>query len=328
MASMNNVFAAYRERLAVLESSGNRFAKGIAWVAGELVPVHKARMPLLDQGFLHSDLTYDVASVWDGRLFRFDDHMSRLRAGCDKLRLTMPLPAEEIQDIIVDMVGRSGIRDGLVDIIVTRGMRGVREAKAEEMVSNLYLFVVPYVWVMQPEMQYFGGSAIVARTVRRVPPGAMDPVVKNLQWGDLVRSMFEARDRGALYAFLTDGDANLTEGAGFNIVLVKDGILHTADRGVLEGITRETVFGVAKAHGIDVRREAVPVELAYDCDEIFLTTTAGGIMPVTVLDGKPVNGGLVGPVSKKMWDEYWKLHSDAAMTIEVDYSNVDDGAGA
>jgi branched-subunit amino acid aminotransferase/4-amino-4-deoxychorismate lyase len=131
--------------------------------------------------------------------------------------------------------------------------------------------------------------------------------------------MHEAQDRGAEYPFLTDGDANLTEGSGFNIVLVRDGVLYTPDRGVLQGITRRSVIDVARANGIEVRIEFVPVELAYQCDEILMCTTAGGIMPITELDGKPINGGQIGPITKLIWDGYWAMHYDPAHSFEIDY---------
>ncbi|PYI04320.1 branched-chain amino acid aminotransferase [Aspergillus sclerotiicarbonarius CBS 121057] len=321
MASMNQVFSAYAARQAILEASTNPYAKGIAWVEGQLVPLSEARIPLLDQGFLHSDLTYDVPSVWDGRFFRLDDHLARLELGCAKLRLKFPIPRDEIKQILIDMVAKSGIRDAFVELIVTRGMKSVRGTKPEDIVNNLYMFIQPYLWVMEPEVQTVGGSAVIARTVRRVPPGAIDPTVKNLQWGDLTRGMFEASDRDAMYPFLTDGDAHLTEGSGFNIVLVKDGALYTPDRGVLHGVTRKSVIDVANACGIEVRLEVVPVELAYRCDEIFMCTTAGGIMPITELDGKPVNEGQIGPTTKKIWDRYWAMHYDPAYSFVVSYDD-------
>lgn len=320
MASMTKVFAGYDARQKVLASTENPFANGIAWVEGELVPLAQARVPLLDEGFMRSDLTYDVPSVWDGRFFRLDDHISRLEASCAKLRLKLPLPREEVKRILVEMVAKSGIRDAFVEMIVTRGLKGVRGNKLEDLVNNIYMLVQPYVWVMEPEVQPVGGSAVVARTVRRVPPGSIDPTVKNLQWGDLVRGLFEAEDRGATYPFLTDGDANLTEGSGFNIVLAKDGVLYTPDRGVLQGITRKSVIDVAKSNGIEIRVEHVPVEMAYNCDEIFMCTTAGGIMPITTLDGQPVNGGKIGPITKVIWDGYWAMHYDPAYTFEINYS--------
>lgn len=317
---MNQVFDGYAARKAALDKSDNPLAKGVAWIEGALVPLSEARIPLLDQGFMHSDLTYDVPSVWDGRFFRVDDHLIRLESSCRKLRLTLPLPRAEVRQILTDMVAKSGIRDAFVQVIVTRGLKGVRETKPEDIANRLYMYIQPYVWVMAPEMQRVGGSAVIARTVRRVPPGSIDPTVKNLQWGDLTRGLFEAADRGASYPFLTDGDANLTEGSGFNIILVKDGVLYTPDRGVLEGVTRKSVFDVARTHSIEVRIEVVPVELAYHCDEIFMSTTAGGIMPITSLDGNAINGGNVGPITKVIWDRYWALHYDPAFSFQIDYS--------
>jgi branched-subunit amino acid aminotransferase/4-amino-4-deoxychorismate lyase len=181
------------------------------------------------------------------------------------------------------------------------------------------MFIQPYVWVMEPGIQPVGGSAIVARTVRRTPPGSMDPTIKNLQWGDLTRGLFEAADRGATYPFLTDGDANLTEGSGFNICLIKDNVLYTPDRGVLQGITRKSVLDAAKAIGIESRVEVVPVSMAYDCDEILMCTTAGGIMPITTLDGNPVKDGKVGPITRAIWDKYWAMHFDDKYSFEVNF---------
>ena len=327
MASMEQVFTGYAERSVGLIASDNRFAKGVAWIEGELVPLSEARIPLLDQGFMRSDLTYDVPSVWDGRFFRLDDHISRISLSCEKMRMKLPLPREEIKRILVDMVARSGIRDAYVELIVTRGLKGVRGSKPGELVSKLYLFIQPFIWVMEPEVQKIGGTAVIARTVRRTPPGAFDPTIKNLQWGDLTRAMFEAQDRGAMYPFLTDGDANLTEGSGFNIVLIIDGVLYTPDRGVLEGVTRKSVIHVARANGIEVRLEVVPIELAYRADEIFMCTTAGGIMPITCLDGQLVNGGKIGPITKKIWDDYWAMHYDPTHTFEIDYGAYDVASG-
>ncbi|CAG8047050.1 unnamed protein product [Penicillium salamii] len=319
MATMEKVFADYQARQAILASSSNLFAKGVAWVEGELTPLHQARIPILDQGFMHSDLTYDVPSVWDGRFFRLDDHITRLNVSCTKLRLKLPLPREEVKQILVDMVAKSGIKDAFVEIIVTRGLKGVRGTDPKDIKNNIYMFIQPYVWVMEPEDQPVGGSAIIARTVRRTPPGSMDPTVKNLQWGDLTRGLFEASDRGATYPFLTDGDTNLTEGSGFNVVLVKGGVLYTPARGVLEGITRKSVIDAARVNGLELRVELVPIQLAYNADEIFMSTTAGGIMPITSLDGKPVKDGKVGPITKKIWDTYWAMHYEDAYSFEITY---------
>lgn len=319
MSFTDHIFDGYRRRLAELEASENPFARGIAWVGEDYVPVAEARIPLLDQGFLHSDLTYDVPAVWDGRFFRLDDHLDRLERGMAKLRLRSPIPRQEIRDRLVEMVASSGIRDAYVMIIVTRGLRYLRQYPPEECENACYLMVTPFVWVMPEEVQKQGGSAIIARGVRRIPSGAVDPTVKNHQWGDFTRGLLEARDRGAMYPILTDGDGNLTEGAGYNVILVKDGRLFTPRLGVLEGVTRKTVLEVADTLGMAWELGEVPVELAYHCDEMMFVTTAGGVMPVTQLDGQPVGDGQLGSVTRALWKGYWDAHYDPALSFAINY---------
>lgn len=319
MSYTDHIFTDYRRRTQELQDSENPYARGIAFVEGEYVPLNEARIPILDQGFLHSDLTYDVPAVWDGRFFRLDEHLDRFDRSCEKLRLKSPLSRQEIRDRLVEMTSMSGIRDAYVMMIVTRGLRFIRQYAPEECENFCYLLVMPYVWVMDEATQAKGGSAVVARTVRRVPPGAIDPTVKNLQWGDFTRGLLEARDRGAMYPILTDGDGNLTEGSGFNVILVKDGKLYTPKRGVLEGVTRKSVLAVADKLGYAYTIDDVSVELAYDCDEILFVTTAGGVMPITTLDGAPVGDGEVGPVTKALWKGYWDAHRDPEISFPINY---------
>jgi branched-subunit amino acid aminotransferase/4-amino-4-deoxychorismate lyase len=325
MFGADKIFSDYFSRSKRLEADDSPFARGVAWVEGELVPLHEARIPLLDQGFLKSDLAYDVPAVWDGRFFRLDDHLDRFWASCDTLRLKSPMSREDLRATLVQMVAKSGIRDAYVQMIVSRGLKFVRGNKPEDLKNSLYLLVMPYVWIMAPEMQKVGGSAIVTRTVRRIPPGAVDPKVKNLQWGDFTRGLLEAQDRDSYLPVLPDGDGNLTEGAGYNIFLIKDGAIYTPERGVLEGVTRKTVLEIAAKKSLKVSVMHVPVELAYQADEIFFCTTAGGIMPITSLDGAPVGGGQVGPITRELWEEYWRLHWDPAFSFEIPYASVGDG---
>ncbi len=313
------IFTGYRQRLADLKASDNPFAQGIAYVEGEYVPLHQARIPLLDQGFLHSDLTYDVPAVWNGRFFRLDDHLDRFHESCTKLRLKNPLSREDTRSRLVEMVAKSGIRDAYVMLIVTRGLRYIRQYAPEDCENFCYLIVMPYLWVMDEATQATGGSAVIARTVHRISPEAIDPTVKNLQWGDFTRGIMEARDRGAMYPILTDGNGNLTEGSGFNIIIIKDGTLHTPRRGVLEGVTRKTVMEVARAQGLTTVMDEIPVSLAYEADEILFVTTAGGVMPITTLDGAPVGDGQVGPISQSLWQGYWQAHTDPALSFAVNY---------
>ena len=111
---MHSLFTAYDHRLATLTASRNRFAKGIAWLPQEpntFVPLSEARIPILDQGFLHSDLTYDVPAIWDGRFFRVHDHLDRFEASAQKMKMNLPMPKGQIKALLAQMAKLSGMRD-------------------------------------------------------------------------------------------------------------------------------------------------------------------------------------------------------------------------
>lgn len=297
----------------------DRFAAGCAWIEGEYVPIGEARVPILDTGFVRSDLTYDVVGVWGGRFFRLDDHLARLNRSAELIRLTPPVSLEELREILFGVVVRSGLRDAYVEAVITRGVPGAGERDPRMLTPRLYAYAIPYVWIVRPELQERGTDVVIARETRRIPADAVDPRVKNFHWGDLVRGLFEAYDRGATLPILTDGGGCVTEGPGFNVFAFADGRLHTPYGGVLEGITRMTVIEIARELGHEVVVDQVPVGVLEQADEIFLTSTAGGVMPVATLDGRPVGSGAQGPLTRAIRDRYWELHDDPRYTDEVPY---------
>jgi branched-chain amino acid aminotransferase len=298
---------------------------GCAWIEGEYVPIAEARVPILDTGFVRSDLTYDVVGVWGGRFFRLDDHLDRLERGCERLWLRSPKSRAETEEILGQVVARSGLRESYVETVITRGVPTPGERDPRRFEPRFYAYAIPYVWIQRPEQQEVGAKVVVARDTVRVSPGAIDPTVKNFMWGDFIRGLFEAYERGATLPILTDGGGNVTEGPGVNVFVVVGGALQTAARGVLEGITRRTVLEIAAELGIEARVGEVPVSTLYAAEEVFLTSTAGGVMPVAELDGRPVGGGGVGELTARIRQTYWDWHDDPRFTKEIPYQEGTDG---
>jgi branched-chain amino acid aminotransferase len=297
--------------------------EGCAWIDGQYMPISEARISILDTGFTRSDLTYDVVGVWDGKFFRLEDHLDRLEKACRAIRLRLPMPRERMREIVTEVVALSGLRNAYAAMIVSRGVPAPGERDPRRFQPRFYSYAIPYIWVVRPEQQEVGTDVIVARDVRRTPPGAIDPAVKNYQWGDFIRGLFEAYDRDARLAILTDGDGKVTEGPGFNVFVVMDGCLHTPARGVLLGITRKTVIEIAEDDGLTVEIDDLPTSMLYRADEIFLTSTAGGVMPVRQLDGRPVGTRCPGPITTRIREQYWAWHSDPRFVTAVDYVTRD-----
>ncbi len=292
--------------------------KGSAHVDGQIVAISDAKISLLDWGFLHSDATYDVAHVWQGSFFRLDDHIERFYAGMEKLRLSIPHNRDQLRSILCECVVSTGLQNAYVEMICTRGMPEPGSRDPRNCRNQFFAFAIPFVWISKPDNENPGIHLVVSRQ-QRIPPASIDPTIKNYHWLDMVSGLFEAYDRGAETAVLVDAEGNIVEGPGFNIFAVKDDILLTPSTGVLEGITRRTVIELANENGFTVKRGNLTIDHAYQADEIFITSTAGGVMPVYKVDDQLIANGQFGAVTLKLQRLYWALHDLPEYRLEVGY---------
>ena len=141
--------------------------------------------------------------------------------------------------------------------------------------------------------------------------------MKNYHWLDFVMGLYDAYDRGAQNVVLTDAAGNLAEGPGFNIFVVSEGRIATPDRGVLRGVTRQTAIELAAELGLALDERPVAIEEALAADEVFISSTAGGIMPVTRINAAPVKDGRMGAVTRALVEAYWAKHSAPQWSVAV-----------
>jgi len=295
------------------------FTEGAAYIDDQFVPISEARVPIIDYGFLRSDATYDVVHVWQGRFFRLKDHLDRFLAGVARLRMRLPFDGDKIGDILSECVRLTELRDAYVEMICTRGVPppGIRDPR--QCTNRFYAFAVPFIWIATPEKQMEGLHLIISQ-VKRIPVDSVDPTIKNYHWLDLVAGIYEAYDRGAETAVLIDRQGNVIEGPGFNIFVIKNSRMATPGQGMLEGITRKTVIEMTHTLTIPVETRNVSAEETRQADEVFIASTAGGLMPVTELDGHVLGNGKPGPITLRLRDQYWALHQDPRYTSPVQYS--------
>jgi len=274
----------------------------VAFIEGEYVSLGDAKISILDTGFFRSDVVYDVVSTWKGLFFRLDDHVERFQASAAGLRMECPHDAPRIKRILAECVQRGGLEDAYVYMALTRGP--YRGHDLLQFDPNFIAFAIPYVWLIPREEQEVGSSLLVAETPR-IASASVEARFKNHHWGDLTRAQLEALDAGAETAILCDPAGNLSEGPGFNIFFIKDGRLLTPRANVLEGITRKTVFDLAGELEIPAEAGDYPADALRGADEAFICTTAGGIMPITRVDGKLLGDDKPGPLSTQLRTLYW-----------------------
>ncbi|MFQ5954899.1 MAG: aminotransferase class IV, partial [Kiloniellales bacterium] len=134
---------------------------------------------------------------------------------------------------------------------------------------------------------------------------------------DFIAGLFDAYDRGAENVVLVDQQGDIAEGPGFNVFAVKDGRVLTPAEGTLKGITRRTALELCAELAIPAEEGVLSAAALREADEVFLTSTAGGIMPVSRIDDAPVGPGRPGPVTQRLTDLYWAKHTDPAWTTPV-----------
>jgi branched-chain amino acid aminotransferase len=306
------------ERDARAAKDSRSYTDGAAFVDGRFLPVGEARVPILDWGFLRSDATYDVAHVWRGSFFRLEDHLDRFERSMEHLHLSPPYDRSEIRDILIECVRLSGLRDAYAEIICTRGIPRPGSRDPRDCENRFYAFVVPFIWIADPEKQERGLHAVIG-SKQRIAPESVDPTVKNYHWLDLETGLLEAYERGGETVILVDAEDNVVEGPGFNVFAVEHGTISTPDHGVLEGITRKTIIELAAEHGMQPEARPIPAGELGQADEVFLSSTAGGVIPVTTVDGEAVDNGEPGPVTRQLRDAYWDLHDDPRFSLPVHY---------
>ena len=265
-----------------------------------------AMVPVTDRGFLYGDSVYEVMRTAGGKPVDLDPHLDRLEHSAEALALRLPERAH-IVDAIEQTLVAAGNPESYVRLIVTRGSGkiGLDIALADK--PRLVIMVRPL--ERPPATAYRNG--IHLRMVH-LDPAARRAVVPGIKTGNYltnIMAMHEARSAGADDALIVDVDGRVSEGSSFNVFVVRGERVITPARhvGLLAGITRERVIELARGSGISVIEGVLIPEDVQEADEVFITSTIRGVLPVATVEGKPLGRPVVGPITQqitKLYEDY------------------------
>ena len=299
----------------------NDLSLGAAWMYDTVIPISQAAIPVNDWGLVHSDITYDVVPVIDGAFFRFDEYLARFLSSMENLHLDPGMRKRDIKVALHQMVSKSRLRDSYVAMVCSRGKPKIAGSRDPRDCDNhFFAWCVPYVHVIKPEVVEQGATAWIAQNAYRIPENSVNPRVKNYHWGDFTQGIFEAKDKNYETVILLDYDGNVTEGPGFNVFAVKDKVLITPDRGVLAGVSRKTVLEMAEHLGINTSVRSLSVEELLEADEVFLSSSGGGVIPIIRVNETIFGNGASGPISVQLNETYWKWTTLEKYRDPIDYT--------
>jgi len=267
----------------------------------------EAFIPIFDHGFLFGDSIYEVVCASQGRPCFLDEHLNRLYESASGISLEIPNTPEKLKEQIQITLDSAGNYESYIRIIVTRGVGEVDIDPSSCFNPNIIIFVsdIPKI----PDESYRKGVSIALVSIKRNSRDSLNPAVKTGNYLNNVLAKIEAKKMGAEDAIMVNSLGQLTEGTTSNLFFVKNERLLTPGKecGILSGITREKIIELAHKNGITLEEGKWASEELFQAEEIFLSGTVKKVLPVTILDNRPVGEGIPGPITQKIMKLYSEL---------------------
>jgi branched-chain amino acid aminotransferase len=286
----------------------------LIWHNGELMPWANAQVHVLTHALHYGSSVFEGIRVYatpDGsKIFRLQAHTRRLFDSAKIHRIRIPYSAGEVDAACRAVVVRNDLQNGAyIRPIAFRGYGDIGLAPKDD--HPVELTVAAWEWGT-----YLGADAldkgvdVCVSSWQRAAPNTMPALAK--AGGNYLSSTLvslEARDNGFDEGIALAADGTVSEGAGENIFVVRDGVIYTppSSASILTGITRDSVMIMARTMGLEISEQAIPREMLYIADEIFLTGTAAEITPVRSVDRIDIGSGQRGEITKRLQDAFFGL---------------------
>ena len=274
--------------------------EGIVYIDGEFLPKREAKVSVYDHGFLYGDGVFEGIRTYNGRVFKLDEHIRRLYESAKSMELSIPVSKEDMMKTILETIGRSGLKDAYIRVVVTRGV-GDLGLDPRKCPKPSIIIIVDTIVVWKERSL----KAITA-TTRRNAASALNPMVKSLNYLNNILAKLEANRSNVDEAIMLNQQDLVCEGTGDNMFIVKDGVIATPppSANMIVGITRSAVMELATKDGLKVEERDITIHEVYNADEAFLTGTAAEVMPLVEVDGKRIGNGEPGPITMTLIERF------------------------
>lgn len=272
------------------------------WIDGEVIDGTAARISVSDHGLLYGDGVFEGIRVCNGRPFKLDAHLARLRYGARALHLRVPSAEDHLREVVAQTLEAFAQEEAYMRLIVTRG-DGPLGVDPTVCAAPRVLCIIDRI-SLYGEEQRKQGLSLITSSFRRPPADVLDPRIKSLNYLNNVLAKGEARRQGADEALLLNQQGQIAEASVANVFVVRAGVLMTppTSDGALDGITRATVLELARAADIPCEVRTLGRTDLFGADEAFLTGTGAGLVCVRSLDGEPIGEHAPGPISLRLGD--------------------------
>lgn len=273
---------------------------------GKILDEASAHIPALDWGILYGYGIYETMKAVNGKVFKLDRHLSRLRAGAGEIRLPLPWTDNGLNEMINESLTVNNLTDAYVRLTVTRGLGEPGLKLTGKVNPNIIIITRPLPAGIKEKQEEGVKAAVTAKHVRCT--GDVRCRVKTTNYLMNALAKLDADEQGVDELILLNEKGFVAEFSSANLFIVLNGKLFTPglDAGILPGVTRETVLGLARENGIVAFEENITFDQLHSADEVFKTSAIQGIIPVVEVDGRAVGGGKPGEITRILQELYKK----------------------
>jgi branched-chain amino acid aminotransferase len=285
------------------------------YIDGEFYEKENAKISVFDHGLLYGDGVFEGIRFYNERVFRLEEHIDRLYDSSHAICLKVGLDKQTLTEALLQTIRLNELRDGYVRLVVTRGCGDLGLNPA--LCPRATVFIIASKITLYSEEKYEKGLEVVTCATRRIPHGALSPMVKSLNYLNNVMAKIEAQHAGAGEGLMLNEQGFVSECTGDNIFTVKKGIIYTPpiSSGALSGVTRNVVFEMAAELGITILEPNMTRYDIFTADECFLTGTAAEIIPAVKLDTRAIGSGTPGPLTRKLIARFRELTASSGEPI-------------
>ncbi len=279
----------------------------LVYIDGKFAPKSRAVVSVFDHGLLYGDGIFEGIRAYNGSVFRLVDHINRLYDSAKSIRLKIPMTKHEMTEAVLETMRKNQLRDAYVRLVVTRGAGDLGVDPALCKTPTVFIIAEPMASVLGPTEPKVVSAML--SSYRRDAVDATSHEIKSLNYMNSILAKIEASSAGVDDAILLDHRGFVSEGTVTNIFLVKGGSVATPSTaaGILHGITRDRLIRLCADLGIEVQeRDVTPFELT-TADEVFLVGTKSEILAVGSISGAKVGRGGVGPVTRRLCQEFSRV---------------------
>jgi branched-chain amino acid aminotransferase len=277
------------------------------WLDGKWCDRDTATVSVYDHGLLYGDGVFEGIRIYGGRIFKLAEHLDRLYDSAHAIWMTIPIPKQEMAAVTEEGVRRSGIKEGYIRHIITRGVGdlGLDPRKC----AKPSIIVITDTIKLWPEEVYETGLKVVTAGTPIPQRESLSPRVKSLNYLAHILAKVEGIQAGADEVLMLDSSGTVAEGSGQNIFVVKGRHIVTPNvfAGILKGVTRDVVMDLAREAGYEVAESLINRYDIYTADEAFFTGTASEIVGIRSLDGRLIGTGKPGPVTRDLRSRFQAL---------------------